>query len=77
MTRVLRVSLIVVAIAALYAACVSIITDTSAYPAAVVFWLALGALVAVDQLEHLRDCRIAAGRRAVWGRRDRRGGRDA
>lgn len=74
MTAVAQAVLVVGAINSVIAICGAIITGTNPYTAAAVLLLAVAGIVAVHQLEHERRCRIAAGRRDVWARRDREAG---
>jgi hypothetical protein len=72
-TRLIYALLILTGAEAAWAICAAIVTDTNPYPAGVVL---AGAAVAW-LVEDTRARRFAAGRAAVWARREREAGRDA
>jgi hypothetical protein len=69
----IRLVLILVAFLATCYATVSFLTNMDAdfQVSALLAAACLLGVVLLNQAEHVRNCRIEAGRRAVWARRDR------
>lgn len=77
MTFASLVLIVIATIATVYATITCLAgMDSDFQNAALLAAACLLCVLALNQVEHFRNCRIEAGRGAVWGRRDREAGRD-
>lgn len=64
-------------VASIWGVCRALIVQANPYPAVGVLVVAVALVVLIDQREYRQRCRMEAGRRAVWDRRDREAHGDA